>query len=460
VKRWLWIAGAGLAASILTVAVVALRPQERWTSSSPAAIAELELGIQAAMKLYYNEAAAHYTKALELDPGFVAARLMLVDSMMDKQQAKQVLDELRKADLGRLKPHEQFRVRYTLARRDHKASEAARLLDEYLAAEPKDPWAIHYRCLGVFSRGDWVEAARCNQELLAVDPNWVLAYNQLGYIDMAQGRFADSERNLRAYRYIASDQANPHDSLAELLMLLGRYDEARNELNEALRIKPDFCESYKKLVLIEVMAGNPEQAAAEGLRAETSKLCTNRDLAAMRCTADSWRRFFAGAWEEAWRNPLQSCIDAGESLPILTHRAAVLTGRLAEAKQIEDKIRKYLQESPGSPEPGADFPKAALAHMEGVRMLAEGDARGAATRLASADKKLAFRGVDQGFFKLLNQLVMAEALAAAGEKSQAQAVLDGVKAVNPSLPERFAGAGWIGRAPLPPVPPNLKSQTR
>ncbi|MFH1177662.1 MAG: tetratricopeptide repeat protein [Acidobacteriota bacterium] len=459
-KRWLWIAGAGLAASILTVAVVALRPQERWTSASPAAIAELELGIQAAMKLYHNEAVGHYTKALELDPDFIAARLMLVDSMMDKQQAKQALDELRKADLERLKPHEQFRVRYTLARRERKTSEAARLLDEYLAAEPKDAWAINYRCIEVFARGDWVAAASCNQELLAVDPNWVLAYNQLGYIEMAQGRFAESERDFRAYRYIASDQANPHDSLAELLMLLGRYDEARVELNEALRIKPDFCESFKKLVLLEAMAGDPEQAAAATLRAEKSKLCSERDLAAMQCVADSWRRFFAGNWEEVWRNPLESCIKAGDFLPILTHRAAVLTGRLAEAKEIEDKMSKYLEESPGSPEPGGELPKAALAHMEGVRLLAEGDARAAATRLANADEKLAFRGVDQGFFKLLNQLAMAEALAAAGEKDQAQATLNGVRAVNPSLLERFASAGSMGRAPLPSLPPHLQSEAR
>jgi len=44
----------------------------------------------------------------------------------------------------------------------------------------------------------------------------------LGYIKMMQGRFAEAEESFMSYRFIAPDQANPHDSLGELYITTGR----------------------------------------------------------------------------------------------------------------------------------------------------------------------------------------------------------------------------------------------
>ena len=82
----LWIAALAVPLLGAAAVVVALRSQRNWTSDSADAIAEVTRGFQAEMKLYKGEAAAHYEKALELDPTFVTAKLMLVGAMQSKDK--------------------------------------------------------------------------------------------------------------------------------------------------------------------------------------------------------------------------------------------------------------------------------------------------------------------------------------------------------------------------------------
>jgi len=451
-RRGLWIAGLAVPLLGAAVAVVALRPQRQWTSDSADAIAEVTRGLQAEMKLYKNEAAAHYERALELDPSFVAAKLMLAGAMQskDKQRLEQLLADVRAADLDHLSAEERFLVRYHLAKRDHQPSEAARVIERHLAERPDDAYALYSRCTDLWLQPDWEAAERCNRELLRVDPNWVLAYNYLGYIAMAQGRFDEAEKNFLAYKYIAPDQANPHDSLGELYTLLGRYEEAAAEFDEALRVRPDFCASYEHLLLVANLKADSAMADALIARAEAAGQCDEMVIASMRCNAALWRHLLASDWDGAWRAAAGGCLDHVGKLPILVHRAATLSGRLAEAKALEDKPRKVLEKMNASLESGGEELQAGLAHMEGVRLLVQGDAAGAVVQLDAAEHKLAFRGEGQGILKLLNRLALAQALQEAGGRERAAALLGAVAEVNPRLIELFGDRGALHLAK--PVP--------
>ena len=451
-RRSLWVATLAVPLLGAAMAVVALRSQRDWTSDSADAIAELSHGLQAEMKLYKNEAAAHYEKALELDPSFVAAKLMLAGSLqtMDKDRLEGLLADARAVDLGRLSARERFLVQYHLARRDHEGEQAGRLLDSHLAAHPEDSYALFLRCTDLWLQPDWEAAERCNHELLRVDPNWVLAYNYLGYIAMAQGRFSEAEKNFLAYKYIAPDQANPHDSLGELYTLVGRYEEAAAELDEALRVRPDFCTSYDHLLLLAHLRGDSVMADAVIARAEAAGQCSDKAIAAMRCSATLWRHYLARDWEGAWRSAGEGCLGKGGELPVLVHRAAMLCGRVGEAKALEEKPRAYLKTADVSSEGGGELLAAGVVHMEGVRLLVQGDATRAVALLDDADRKLAFRGEGQGIFKLVNQLALAEALQAAGVSERAVSVLAAVTATNPRIAETFGERGalhLIDRAP-------------
>jgi len=443
VKRIIWLGALVISLLGTALAVVGLRPQRVWTSDSADAIAEVARGLQAEMKLYHVEAAGHYAKALELDPDFVVPRLLLLGSMMskDKETVERLLSEVRSADLRRLSARERFLVQYLLAKRDRKPSEASRIIEEHLATHPDDAYALFQRCTDLWVQPDWEAAERCNRELLRVDPNWVLAYNYLGYIAMAQGKFPEAEKNFLAYKFIAPDQANPHDSLGELYTVLGRYEEAEAELDEALRLRPDFCSSYDHLLLVANLRADPAIAETVIARAAAGGQCSESSVKALRCAATLWRSYLAEAWPAALSLVEEGCRDTMGGLPVLTHRAAVLAGRLDTARSLEDKLRKYLQGAVVSPEPGGQELLAGLAHMEAVRTLVEGGAREAVELLEDADRKLAFRGEGQAILKLVNKLTLAEALRAAGLPERADAVRAEVDAVNPRLADLFAGRG-------------------
>lgn len=436
-RKALWIGVLVIPLLGAAVAVVALRSQRVWTSDSADAIAEVERGRQAETKLYKSEAAAHYEKAIGLDPSFAAAKLLLAGSIEggDKERIGKLLSDVRAADLGRLTANEQFLIRYSLAKRDRRSAEAARVLNAYLADHPRDASALFSRCTEAWLQPDWEVAERCNRELLDVDPNWVLAYNYLGYIAMAQGSFAEAEKNFRAYKYIAPDQANPYDSLGELFTVTGRYEEAKAELNGALRLRPDFCASYNHLLLVANLMRDGTLADDVIARAAGGGLCQPKQVEAMRCGVAQWKRIFAGDLDGAWTNMAGGCLGSSGDVPIVSHRVAVLSGRVDEAKAIEDRARTHVKEALASPEPGGEFLQANLQHMEGVRAVVEGRTSDAVPLLEGADRKLVFGGEGQGVFKLINQLTLAEALRASGAGERADEIIAGVSAVNPRISE-------------------------
>jgi tetratricopeptide (TPR) repeat protein len=438
-RKPLWIAVIAVPVLGAAVAVVALRSQRAWTSDSADAIAEMSLGFQAEMKLYKGEAAAHYEKALELDPAFVTAKLMLVGSMQvkDKQRLKQLVADVRAADLDRMSPGERFLVRYNLAKLDHDPAAAARVIEAHIAAVPSDSYALFCRCTDLWEQPDWEAAERCNRELLRVDPNWVLAYNYLGYIAMAQGRFAEAEKNFLAYKYIAPDQANPRDSLGELYTLLGRYDEAAAELHEALRLRPDFCTSYKHLLLVAHLKGDPAMADAVIARAAAGGQCGAPEVEALECSAALWRHFLAGDWEGAWTAAQGGCLKRLGGEAVLAHRAATQCGRLGEAQALEETAGKGSKTMSATGQYAAAERSPAVAHMEGVRRLAQGDAAGAVALFDAADRDLAFVGDGMGVLKLMNQVALAEALLSAGAQERATAVRAAVAEVNPRIAGLF-----------------------
>jgi tetratricopeptide (TPR) repeat protein len=230
---------AALAGAALLAHYLMRQSSRAWTTSSPAALAAFEAGLDARMRFYIADAADNFRKALELDPQFAAAKVQLADLSRDGDERKRLRQELETTDLSRLNERERFLVELTRGKREEVPARVAR----YLADHPREPWGLFVAAGQTWDREEFDSAAELYKRLLEVDPNWVLARNNLGYMAMAQARFAEAEEQFRTYAYVAPDQANPHDSLGELLSLLGRYEEARSELERALAIRPDFCAS-------------------------------------------------------------------------------------------------------------------------------------------------------------------------------------------------------------------------
>jgi tetratricopeptide (TPR) repeat protein len=416
---------------------VSCSPKQEWTSSSNDAICEFEAGLESLMKLYSKEATQHFEKALELDPDFVAAKLVAAKYVEDKERREQLEKEIETAALDRLSDRERFMVRYSLARNDDRFDEAKTILKEYLKSYPEDPFGVERLAEDAWLRQDWGAAENAYKRLLEIDPNWVTAQNHLGYMAMAQGDFEGAEERFKAYRYVAPDQANPHDSMGELLTVVGRYEEALAELEHAIEIRADFCASYMHMLDVLVLDGRPYDGYRVLERAEENCPANYaKRISIARCQLAFWADYLDGDFDAPWRDERQECTKQVGARGFLIHRMASLSGRWEEAIALEEEVAEYIETRGSSSEIESKTVQGVFGHLRGVRLLAQGDADAAVESMREADDVLYYWGQDQGILKLFNRLNLSSALESAGRDEDAAAVLAKVRKVN----ARFADA--------------------
>jgi tetratricopeptide (TPR) repeat protein len=448
-KRSIWLGLLAVVIAAVAVSIIALPKGPEWTTSSPEALAEFELALQARMKLYYQDAAAHLEKAVELDPGFVMARLMLADasksSMRGDLDRDALLAPVLDADVQALKPRERFFVERFRAIRDKRMDDADALLKEYLERYPDDPFLLEAAAGNAMHRGDNESAERLYRRLLEVGPNWVIAYNQLGYITMLQGRFAEAEEYFTSYRFIAPDQANPHDSLGELYLILGRLPEAEQSFETAIQIKPDFWESYSHLVLARALLGDHAGAHQAAQELEPVEGCPKSLPAQLDCVATFLELEMTGRWRDILELAPSACVTDDEPYGFVSravHRAASQLGEWKVATDIEARLASFLDEAKEKGE-SSEFDEAmpSMLHMQGVRLALSGDLAGAEKAFNDADDHLTYQNSGVGLFKIYNRLMLVETLLAEHRDADAHKLLAKVRAVNPTLVAEFEEAG-------------------
>jgi tetratricopeptide (TPR) repeat protein len=101
------------------------------------------------------------------------------------------------------------------------------------------------------------------EQAVAINPDFSPAYNSLGYAYRAMGRKTDAEPVFKKYIELVPNDPNPHDSYAELLMSMGRFDESIVEYGKALAIDPHFTSSYVGIAANQLFKGRSDAAIAE-----------------------------------------------------------------------------------------------------------------------------------------------------------------------------------------------------
>ena len=144
--------------------------------------------------------------------------------------------------------------------RDKKFDEAIRCYNEVIELEPDV--SITYNNLGVLF-GDlerYVEAEEAYRQAIAKDPNAAAAYYNLGLLLKKLERYAEAEE---AYRQaIAKDpnDAAAYYNLGILLKKLERYAEAEEAYRQAIAKDPNYAAAYNNLALL-LRVTNQERAA-------------------------------------------------------------------------------------------------------------------------------------------------------------------------------------------------------
>ena len=447
-KRYMWFGIVGVVAVMAAISIIALPKGPEWTTSSTEALESFELAMEAQNKLYHNDVRGHLERALELDPDFVMAKMMLADYHRmdgDKELAKEMIDEALATDRAQLRPREQFLLERAQAFVEERMSDIGEMTDRYLQEYPDDPYILNVAANQAFSRGDNETGERLYRRLLEISPNWVIAYNQLGYITMMQGRFAEAEEYFTSYRFIAPDQANPHDSLGELYIVLGRYPEAAQSIETALEIKSDFWESYDHLMLVRTLMGDTIGAQEAKVDALTAEACPDWLDSRLGCREQFYELEQRHEWSEIYELRESECLD--EKYPasyqhIVVHRAASHLGEWETAQALEEAVAAVLEKARTEGESGKfDAITPGYLHMQGVRLALSGDLEAAEKAFNDADAHLTYRDSGLGMFKLYNRLFLVETLLARGSDADAHKLLAQVRAVNPVIVAEFEESG-------------------
>jgi len=230
------------------------------TSSAEARALYLE-GRDLVERLKGTEAFLRTEKAVAKDPQFALAWLQLAGTSGTAQQFLSALEKA-VANLGHASEGEQLLIRAADAGNKSRPAEQEQLLKTLVEKFPNDPRAHAQLGFVYFGRQDWAGSIRELSRSAELDPKYTLAYNQLGYSYRFQGKFAEAEQTFKKYAEVLPDDPNPHDSYAELLMELGRFDESIDQYRKALAIDPYFVSAYVGIANNQMFAGKGDEARA------------------------------------------------------------------------------------------------------------------------------------------------------------------------------------------------------
>ena len=241
------------------------------TTSSARAMELYEEGRALLDDLYFIEAHEIFLQAVDEDPDFAMGHFMVAST---SQTAAEFFDAVAKADAhaAGASPGEQLYIRALVAasETDQDAQRAA--LTELVGMFPNDE-RTHMQ-LGNFLNGqqDFAGAAEHFAHATKVNPSFAGAYNALGYARRSLEDFDGAKAAFEKYVELIPDEANPHDSYAELLMEMGDYETSIDHYRKSLSIDPNFAASYAGISINESLRGRPDlaQEAAEQMLAAAS----------------------------------------------------------------------------------------------------------------------------------------------------------------------------------------------
>jgi tetratricopeptide (TPR) repeat protein len=228
---------------VVVSAVYGLRDQKKVTTDSDKAYKTYMAGQDFLDRLYFRDAVTEFEKAVKIDTNFAMAYARLGSLYYslygDKEKAGNMLD---KAMTIAPNVKEKERLTIQIMQADIKGNEAEieKYREEFLTKYPDCLESHRFQADKYFRTMEYDKVINEYEAILKIDPNYAQAYNMLAYVNYYTRNYDEAIDYIKKYVYMASDQANPHDSYGELLMNIGKYDEAINEFKMADKIKPDL----------------------------------------------------------------------------------------------------------------------------------------------------------------------------------------------------------------------------
>src|SRR5829696_2611564 len=243
------------------------------TTSSEEARKEFLAGRDLAEKLRITDSIAHFDKAISLDQNFALAELNRANV---SPTAKEFFEHLKKAVAlaDKASDGERMLIQANEAGANGDPTKQKEILEKLVAAYPNDERA-HFNVGGYyFGQQDFTQAISHYKRATELAPDYSTAFNILGYAYRQNEAYSDAESAFRKYIELIPNDPNPYDSYAELLLKMGRFDEAITQYNKALAINSNFINSHFGIAAALAYKGKPAEAQAE-LQKMTQKARTD-----------------------------------------------------------------------------------------------------------------------------------------------------------------------------------------
>lgn len=260
-----WMAIVIVAAGLLITAgiVVTSGGSDKALSDNPEANALYKEGTQDLEAFRLQAAITKLDQALELDPLFAEAAISRAFAKGRLGRIPEYLQEVSLADslvTGILDGDRRMIAELRLS--GEKASRYFAIRDSLVETlqdrHPENIYVMLAQAYNVAMSGSVEEQRQAWLGILEVDPNYAGAYNLLGYLELNQGNFKQAIEYLQRYAFLAPEDANPHDSLGEVYMVIGEYEKAETEFRTSVTMQPDFYHSLINLAKTYLARGQLE----------------------------------------------------------------------------------------------------------------------------------------------------------------------------------------------------------
>jgi tetratricopeptide (TPR) repeat protein len=247
---------------------LSLEQQERARGIADLSTSSLEAwrfytaGLDLEQKAMVNEAVAQYAEAVKADPAFIAAYYKLslyLYSQGERQKGLQYFQKL-KALRARATVKEQYQIDRLESGIRGDVRQVIEISKRWLEQNPDDIDANFNLGDLYFSLQNYDEALRYYQAILAIDPKYKMAYNQIGYCYARRGDLTNAAAIMRQYQELVPTEPNPFDSMGEIYFNYGEYKLAEKNLLRSLKNDENFAPSWLSLSEVYLEQDKPEKA--------------------------------------------------------------------------------------------------------------------------------------------------------------------------------------------------------
>ena len=267
--------------------------------NSPSSVsARLELGKAYERRGFLELALDHYRWAVEHAPESPDAHLMLARTLDHSQHSAEAIALLQAFLVAHSQPGPTLYSWLGIMQDDAgdwKASE--RNYREALVKAPADKDYLHNNLGFALLKQEKSELAAVEfRAALKLNPHSEIARDNLG-IALASANSKEAILNWQSM----NEPATAHSNLAAVLMERGKYPEARQELQIALKYNQANPAALKNLELLSSLEGKPVQISSGNVTTRWARF------------KSTWRRWFDGGVEPAARQQVQTASKISES---------------------------------------------------------------------------------------------------------------------------------------------------